>query len=326
MIWRPDCAVEPGVVEDAVVSGEATREDRRVVGECDGRQTGNRSVRIRRPHLDQPGDVGRFAPLRHRVQHVRVGAVEQEADHVRRPARGGVEHVVTHLTVLAGEVRAVAAGGDAEQLGDRGSDVDEAGAAGNDAVGSDAAAGDHERCPRLDDAEGAVLTPMPALVLPVVGGGVDHAKIGGGRVVEQLRHLIEPVRVGVLAPMGVRVRPLALEAGEAVGRLVAERIGAVDGDDLEPSAFGPAEPHPAVVRVRLVGALAGEEHHVDDGLEGGVEEHLERPLGLGLTLGRDRVGRGEGIGHAERLNRHRSPWSPSPAPARPDCPENDDKE
>ena len=65
-------------------------------------------------------------------------------------------------------------------------------------------------------------------VLPVVGGRVHHAEVGGGRVVEELGDLLEGERVGVGGPAGVGVGQLGAEPGEAVGRLVGEGIGARD--------------------------------------------------------------------------------------------------
>ncbi len=62
------------------------------------------------PMSMQARDVRRFAGGGQRVQHVRVGAVEQEPDHVPRPAAGEVEHVVADLAVLAGDVRPVVGG------------------------------------------------------------------------------------------------------------------------------------------------------------------------------------------------------------------------
>jgi hypothetical protein len=42
--------------------------------------------------------------------------------------------------------------------------------------------------------------------------------------------------------------------------------------------------------------VASQEDHVDDRIELGVEEHLERTLGVGLELGRDLVDRDRGSG------------------------------
>ena len=64
-------------------------------------------------------------------------------------------------------------------------------------VGPDAPAGQHERGPGLDDVEGAVLAPVAAPVLVVVGGAVDHAQVGRHRRLEELRHLLVAVGVGV---------------------------------------------------------------------------------------------------------------------------------
>ena len=86
-------AVPPRVVQDAVVAGVAPGEDRRVVRERDRRHAGDRAPLVRRAHLDQPGDVRRRAGRGERVEHVRVRAVEQEADDVTRASAVGVDHV-----------------------------------------------------------------------------------------------------------------------------------------------------------------------------------------------------------------------------------------
>ena len=93
-------AVVPRVVEDAVVAGVRAGEDRRVVRERDGRQAAIAPCRYAVPIVDQPRDVRGLAARRHVVEHVRVRAVEQEADHVLRAA-ARVEHVGEHLAVLA---------------------------------------------------------------------------------------------------------------------------------------------------------------------------------------------------------------------------------
>ena len=97
-------AVEPRVVQDAVVAGERpVRIDVWFASVTVG-QPGHRAPLVRRAHLDQAGDVRRLARGGHVVEHVGVGAVEQEADDVpgppgrrdrarrcarRRPARRG---------------------------------------------------------------------------------------------------------------------------------------------------------------------------------------------------------------------------------------------
>ena len=75
-------AVEPRVVQDAVVAGERAGDDRRVVRERDGGQRRHRAVPERGAHLDERGDVRRLAARGHVVEDVRVGAVEEEPDHV----------------------------------------------------------------------------------------------------------------------------------------------------------------------------------------------------------------------------------------------------
>ena len=65
--------------------------------------------------------------------------------------------------------------------------------------------------------ERAVLAAVTALVLPVVGGGVQHAEVGRGRMVEELRDVVERVRVRVGGTRRVRVGALGVEAHEPVG-------------------------------------------------------------------------------------------------------------
>ncbi len=152
-------------------------------------------------------------------------------------------------------------------------------------------AGDDEGRPGLHHVERAVLAAMPALVLPVVGGGVDHAQVGRGRVVEELGDLREPERVRVLAARGVGVSALGVQPGEPVRRLVGERVGALAGDLLVAAALGAPEADPPVVRAGLVRRVAREQDHVDDRVERGVEQDLERPLGVVDAFGGDLVDR-----------------------------------
>ena len=72
-----------------------------------------------------------------------------------------------------------------------------------------------------------MLAEVAALVLPVVPGRVQHAQVGRGGRVEELDDLLVGVRVGVVAAVRVLVRELGVEAGEGVGRLVADRVGAL---------------------------------------------------------------------------------------------------
>ena len=241
-------------------------EDRRVVRERDRRQARHRAVLVRGAHRHEPRDVRRLAPGGHVVEDVRVGAVEQEADHVPRPARREVEHVGAHDAVLAPQVGAVVVRCDAEQLADRRRDVDEPAAARDHAVVADALARDHERRPGLHDAGRSVLAPVAALVLPVVRRRVDHAEVRRGRVVEQLGDRVEGVRVGVDGPVRVGVCPLVGERGELVGRLVGEGVDALAPETLVAvgAGTGPPEGHGTVVGPRLVAVAVAEQHHVDD--------------------------------------------------------------
>ena len=140
-----------------------------------------------------------------------------------RPGRR-VEHVVAHHAVLAGEVVAVVVGRAAEELGDRGRDVDQAAGRGHDPVVAHALPRDHERGPGLHDPERAVLAAVTALVLPVVRAGVQHAQVGRRRMVEELRDVVVRERVRVAVARRIRVGELGGEADEPVGRLVGDRV------------------------------------------------------------------------------------------------------
>ena len=98
-----------------------------------------------------------------------------------------------------------------------GVDVDQASRPRNQTVVADALACDHERRPCLDHAERPVLTPVAALVFPVVRGRVDDAEVGRRGMVEQLGRLLERERIGVVAPVRVRIGELGLEAGQMRG-------------------------------------------------------------------------------------------------------------
>jgi hypothetical protein len=55
------------------------------------------------------------------------------------------------------------------------------------------------------------------------------------------------------------------------------------------------------VRTGLVASVASQEDHVDDRIELGVEEYLERTFGVGLELGRDLVDRDRGRGGSRHV-------------------------
>ena len=145
-------------------------------------------------HGDEPSDVGRVAARRHVVENVGVGAVEQEA-HDKARAFARIDQFGESSAVLSRE-KAVGVVGEwraAEQRADRRRDVDQARRAGHEPELAHAFPGEHEWRSGLDEAEGAVLTEMPALILPIVRGGVEHAEIGRGRGVEELGDLFEGV-------------------------------------------------------------------------------------------------------------------------------------
>jgi hypothetical protein len=204
-----------------------------------------------------------------------------------------VDEVRQRVAVLAAQVGVRAdeavqpgagAGGQAEQLGQGGGHVDEAGGPVHHAEVADATAGQDERRPGLDDIEGAVLTAVAAPVLVVVGGGVHHAQVGRRRVLEELRHLLVPVRVGVLRLGGIPPGGFGVGPGEAVDGLVGQRVAARHGEDLVlVSVASPAagEADAPRRRVRLVGAVADGEDHLHDGLEGRVAQDAQGGLGGG---------------------------------------------
>ena len=133
--------------------------------------------------------------------------------------------------------------------------VDEPAGARHPAEGPHPGTGDDERGPGLHHAHRAVLAPFAAVVLPVVGGGVHADDVGRGRVVEDLRHHLVGERVAGLRAVRVRRLPLVRQRREAVGRLVAERVAALDEILVERPAgavVGPAEAHPPVDGAGLV--------------------------------------------------------------------------
>ena len=130
---------------------------------------------------------------------------------------------------------------------------------------------------------------MPALFLPVVRGGMEHAQIRRGRCVEQLGDLIESVRVGVLRPGRKGVGAFVRQRRELVRRLIGQRVAARDRDPFVRAVGTSPERDAAVVGQRLVGAVACGTDHVDDRVERAVEEHLEggvchRPVGVGQLV------------------------------------------
>ena len=108
--------------------------------------------------------------------------------------------------------------------------------------------------------------------------------------------------VGVLGPVGELVGELVVERRELVGGLVGERIGTGGGDQLVavPARARAAEHGAAVVAQGLVGAVAAEQHHVHDGLEGAVQEDRQGPVGVRFEVAGKPVG-GFGGGHGVRV-------------------------
>ena len=142
-----------------------------------------------------------------------------------RPPGAGSSTSVAHHAVLAGEVVAVVVGRAAEELGDGGRDVDQAAGPRHDPVVAHALPRDHERGPGLHDPERPVLASVAALVLPVVGAGVEHAEVGRGRVVEELRDVVVRERIGVACrAVDAGRRCSAVRPDELVVRLVGDRV------------------------------------------------------------------------------------------------------
>ena len=209
----PAAAVVPRVVEDPVVAGQRGGEDRRVVRERDRGQAGHRAVPVRGAHLDEARDVRRLARRGHLVEDVRVGAVEQEPDDVLRATAGEVEDVVAHDAVLDGEVATVVEGREPSSSAIVGATSTRRQLAVDEAVAAHALARDHERCPGLHDADRPVLAEVAALVLPVVGGRVDDAEVGGARRVVELGDLVEARTGRRCRRGGGACRPVRRRAG-----------------------------------------------------------------------------------------------------------------
>ena len=275
----PALAIPPRVVQDAVVTRVAPGEDRRVVRERHRRHA-RRSRPTRTPCPSRSGGR-RSAPRRsRRACRARWGS-RRRAGSRRRDAGvavTGFEHVGAHLAVLTGEILTVGTRRDAEELGDRGRDVDEARRPRDETVVADALARDHERRPRLQHAERPVLTPVAALVLPVVRSRVDDAQVGCRGMVEELGGLLERERIGVVAPGRVRVGELG-RRGRRGARATGRRRGRRPRwrrPRSRRSRRGETRPGRRrwPPRTRRRGAL---EHHVDDRRQLRVEQYARAP-------------------------------------------------
>ena len=236
-------------------------DDRRVVRERDGRQRRHRAVPERDAHLDEPGDVRRLAAWRpcRRARWRwcrRTGSRRRGA--AARPARARSVSAATVLHARGSRPSSSASGAQPSSAQIVGATSTSRAARGTRPSLRTPLPREHERRPRLHEAERAVLAEVAALVLPVVRGGVEHAQVGRGRRVEELGDLVERVRVGVLA----------CGAGTAWARSSARGVNLsvdwsasgsrpVDRDALVGAVGGAAEGDPAVVRERLVGAVAG---------------------------------------------------------------------
>ena len=170
------------------MAGVRAGDDRRVVRERDGRQRRHRAVAERDAHLDEARDVRRLAARAHVVEHVRSSCrrTGTPTTWLRTLAPGRARRASGspswHRDVACRRARRRAA----EERGDRGCGVDEAGRAG-------ITPSDFTPLPPITIGARACTIPMravlaevAALVLPVVRGGVDHAQVGRGGRVEEL--------------------------------------------------------------------------------------------------------------------------------------------
>ena len=168
------------------MAGVRAGDDRRVVRERDRRQRRERAVPERDAHLDQAGDVRRFAARGHVVEDVRVRAVEQEPDDVARPL-ARVEEIGEGVPVLAGEelppfpLRFAPGGAQPSRAQMVGATSTRRAEIGDEAELADTLAAEHERRACLHEPERAVLTEVAALVFPVVRGRMQHAEVGARR-------------------------------------------------------------------------------------------------------------------------------------------------
>ncbi len=142
----------------------------------------------------------------------------------------------------------------------------------------DSCSGQDERGAHLDDSQRAMLAPVAALVLPVVGGCVQADQIGRRRVIEDLSDVLVRVGIRLLGARWPRMRTLVRQRREAVGGGVGQRVASLDLDLVELPAIAvgvAAKPHSTVDGLCLVPIAIRGEHHVDDGFEHRIEQSLD---------------------------------------------------
>ena len=181
----PLSAIDPGVVQDAVMAGMAPGQDGGVIGEGDGRERCDRPVAIGRAELHQPGDVGCLARAR-RGRRARSGWCRRGAWRRRgAPGRGRPTTRIEHHAVLVDQPSSGVGAGAARGIpGARGWWVPRRRGdttSSTMALCGDSGTGRDERRSRLHDAEGPVFAEVTTLVTPVVGGRVQDDEIGGRR-------------------------------------------------------------------------------------------------------------------------------------------------
>ena len=183
----------------------------------------------------------------------------------------------------------------------------------------------------------AVLAPLAALILPVVGRRVQAHQVGrGGGVVEHLGDVLVGVGVRLLGSGGPDWRHSSVQRQEPIGRRVAERVAPLDqGLDEDPPAGGrsrrrrglAAEAHAAIDRPHLVTRVVGGHGTMSTiGSSTGRAERrppAARRAGSGPRVPRRprrRAGRHRRAprhGHGPPLPEGLSPRRPAPTPARP---------
>ncbi len=172
--------VVEGVVDDPVPPGTDPREGARVVDERHRGKLRDGPAPQRDSAREQPRDVRQLARSG-QCQDLRGGRpVPQQADH---PAARRGRQVDRHAVQVA-----VGASGESRQ---RGTDVDGADGAVEDAAGRHTGTGQHEGGARLQRTERAVLAEVAAALRPVMGVGVHHREVRRARVAEQR---VQPLR------------------------------------------------------------------------------------------------------------------------------------
>ena len=270
-----------------MVAREAAGQDRRVVRERHRGQPRHRPVRVRGAHVEQARHVRRFAGGGHVVEHVGVGAVAQEPDDVRRrpPARSRTSSRTspswpwTYDPSSAGARPSSSAtvGATSTRPGPRHQPV---GAHPFPATMKGACA-----CTTSSDPCSPRCPPWSSQLW--AAEWITHRSGAAGWSKSWATcsypngYELSRLRVGVGA--------LGVQAGEPVRRLIGEGIGALARDLLVPARPRSAGSGPTRRASGPRTPYRGEQDHVDDGIEGRVEQDLERALGVVLAVGGDLV-------------------------------------